>query len=41
MNQHIYLRAYMAGIVVPTIFLLVIATGFAIDRYVYDLPIPI
>ncbi len=41
MNQHIYLRAYMAGIVVPTIFLLVIATGFAIDRYVYDLPVPI
>jgi hypothetical protein len=41
MNQHIYLRAYMAGITVPTIFLLVAATGFCIVRYVLDLPVPI
>jgi hypothetical protein len=41
MNQHTYLRAYMAGIVVPTIFLLLIATGFTIARYVYNIPVPI
>src|ERR1700675_2181165 len=41
MNQHIYLRAYMAGIVVPTIFLLVGATVFAIARYVYNFPVPV
>lgn len=41
MNQHTYLRAYMAGIVVPTIFLLVVATVFTIGRYVYNVPIPI
>ena len=41
MNQHTYLRAYMAGIVVPTLFLLLIATGFTIERYVYNVPIPI
>jgi hypothetical protein len=41
MNQHIYLRAYMAGIVVPTLFLLVVATVFCIGRYVYNIPVPI
>ncbi len=41
MNQHRYLRAYMAGIVVPTIFLIVVATVFCIVRYVYNLPIPV
>jgi hypothetical protein len=41
MNQHTYLRAYMAGIVVPTIALLLIATGFTIARYVYNVPVPI
>ena len=41
MNQHKYLRAYMAGIVVPTIALLLIATGFTLERYVYNFPIPI
>src|SRR5437667_351118 len=40
MNQHIYLRAYMAGIVVPTIFLLVVVTVFTIARYVYNIPVP-
>jgi hypothetical protein len=40
-NQHTYLRAYMAGIVVPTIALLLIATGFAFERYVFNFPIPI
>jgi hypothetical protein len=41
MNQHTYLRAYMAGIVVPTIALLLIATGFTIERYVFNFPLPI
>ena len=41
MNQHKYLRAYMAGIVVPTFALLLIATGFTLERYVYNFPIPI
>ena len=41
MNQHTYLRAYMAGIVIPTIFLLLVATGFTMVRYVYNIPIPI
>jgi hypothetical protein len=41
MNQHIYLRAYMAGIVVPTVFLLVVAAVFTMLRYVFDVPVPI
>jgi hypothetical protein len=41
MNQHTYLRAYMAGIVTPTIFLLVVATVFCIVRYGYNIPVPI
>jgi hypothetical protein len=41
MNQHPYLRAYMAGIVVPTILLLVGVTGFTMLRYVYNVPIPL
>ncbi|PYT98894.1 MAG: hypothetical protein DMG38_13480 [Acidobacteria bacterium] len=41
MNKHAYLRAYMAGIAVPTIFLLAVATGFTVARYVYHIPVPI
>jgi hypothetical protein len=41
MKQHPYLRAYMAGITVPTIFLLVVATIFTLLRYVYDVPVPV
>ena len=41
MNEHTYLRAYMAGIVVPTIFLLVIVTIFTLGRYVYNIPVPV
>src|SRR5260370_19206846 len=41
MNQHIYLRAYMAGIVVPTIVLLIVGTAFTIFRYVYTVPVPV
>jgi hypothetical protein len=41
MSQHKYLRAYMAGIVAPTMFLLVVLTAFIIARLVYRIPIPI
>ena len=41
MNRHVYLRAYMAGIVVPTIFLLLIMTGYCILRYVWDFPVAV
>ncbi len=41
MNQHIYLRAYMAGIVVPTVFLLIVATAFTIARYVFNIPVAV
>jgi hypothetical protein len=41
MNKHPLLRAYLAGICVPTIFLLAVATGFTFLRYVYNLPVPI
>jgi hypothetical protein len=41
MNRHPYLRAYLAGIGVPTVFLLVTMTAYTFLRYVYDVPIPI
>ena len=41
MNKHSFLRAYLAGICVPTIFLLVVAAGFTLDRYVFNFPVPI
>ena len=41
MKEHKYLRAYMAGIVVPTIVLLLGVTTFCIARYVYDFSVPL
>ena len=41
MKQHPYLRAYLAGIAVPTGFMLVVLTVFCIARFVYRIPIPI
>jgi hypothetical protein len=41
MNTHPYLRAYMAGIVVPTIVLLLLLIAFVIVRILCQLPIPI
>jgi len=38
MRPHPYLRAYMAGIVVPTIFLLVIMTVLGVFRYYAEAP---
>jgi len=41
MNQHPYLRAYMAGIALPTAFLLIVMTAFTIARYVCNIPLQI
>ncbi|SRR5260221_460801 len=41
MNHHPYLRAYMAGVVAPTVGLLVALTVFCIARYVCSVPAPI
>lgn len=41
MSHHPYLRAYMAGITVPTMFLLVFLTVFCILRFVHQVPVPI
>src|SRR6266851_8846810 len=41
MNTHPYLRAYMAGIVVPSLGLLVALTVFILTRLVFQVPIPI
>lgn len=41
MNQHPYLRAYMAGIVFPTVLLLIWLTLFCIYRYAFLMPLPI
>ena len=36
MKPHPYLRAYMAGIVVPTMFLLIIVSVYAYNRYYFE-----
>ena len=41
MNTHPYLRAYMAGVVVPSLGLLVALTVFILTRLVFHVPIPI
>jgi hypothetical protein len=41
MNTHPYLRAYMAGITVPSMVLLIVLSGFVIARYTFQIPIPI
>ncbi|HEY1471709.1 MAG TPA: hypothetical protein VGF61_21905 [Candidatus Acidoferrum sp.] len=41
MNKHPYLRAYLAGIAIPTAFLLLVTAGYTIVRYVYKFPVPI
>jgi len=40
MNTHPYLRAYLAGIVVPTLVLPLLLT-FVVVRLVYQVPIPV
>jgi hypothetical protein len=41
MNKHPYLRAYMAGIFTPSLFLLVVLTIFILVRLVFQVPIPL
>ena len=41
MNKHPYLRAYMAGIAVPTPALLVAVTGYTVFRIIYHYPVPV
>jgi hypothetical protein len=41
MREHTYVRAYLAGIATPTVFLLVVMTVYAVLRYVYDFPVPV
>jgi len=41
MNNHPYLRAYLAGIAVPTPLMLCGLTAYLIGRYVFNVPIPI
>src|SRR5271167_253124 len=41
MNKHPYLRAYLAGIFAPTLFLLVILTVFILTRVVFQIPVPL
>lgn len=38
MRPHPYLRAYMAGVVVPTLFLLIIVMVYAYHRYYFEVP---
>ena len=41
MNQHPYLRAYLAGIAVPTPLLLVAMTAYTLLRLVYHFAVPV
>jgi hypothetical protein len=41
MHTHRYLRAYMAGIVVPTVVVAFALVAFFIARHVFQVPIPI
>jgi hypothetical protein len=41
MKTHPYLRAYMAGIFAPNLFLLIVLGTFIVSRLVFQVPIPI
>lgn len=41
MNKHLYLRAYMAGIAVPTPLLLIAMTFYTVFRLIYHFPVPV
>jgi hypothetical protein len=41
MNSHPYIKTYMAGVVLPSLGLLVALTGFILARFVFEVPIPI
>lgn len=38
MNSHYYLKAYLAGIATPTVFLLLLVSGFTVARQVWPMP---
>ena len=40
MNRHPYLRAYLAGIAVPTVFLMVIVIAFTVSRHLWSTVVP-
>ncbi len=41
MKPHPYLRAYLAGIAVPTVFLLMVLSALVVARHVFELSIPV
>lgn len=41
MNKHSYLRAYLAGIAMPTMFMLIGLSVFIVARFVYNVPVAI
>lgn len=41
MNKHPYLRAYLAGIAVPTPLLLIAMTFYIVFRLIYHFPVPV
>ena len=41
MQSHIYLRAYMAGVTVPSVLVILMLAGFVVLRFGYTAPIPI
>jgi hypothetical protein len=41
MSKHPYLRAYLAGIALPTMLMLVVIIVFVVARFVYKVPIAI
>jgi len=41
MSAHPYARAYMAGVTVPTIFLLVVLAVFVLVRLILQIPVPL
>jgi len=41
MNKHIYLRAYMAGVTLPTVLVVFLLACFVVLRFGYNVQIPI
>ena len=41
MKSHIYLRAYMAGVTVPSVLVILMLSCFVVLRFGYNVPMPI
>ena len=41
MQSHIYLRAYMAGVTVPSVLVILMLACFVVLRFGYNVPIPL